>query len=173
MEENIEKNSFINNQENNNNREQTNNNEFNDFDHEVPHVTKEELNKSTDDINNNQFNTEEHFQEFIKGEEYVNILIVDQKSGVYNTIQKAIDAAVPYTTIKIKPGIYRESLVISTPFLDLESENPNEQAIVISTNKPTLRVEGLKNKESIRIANLKLTNRGIFSLEQNEDFTKL
>ena len=169
MEENLEKNNFISN--NGNNYKQTDNmNEFNDFDNDVPHVTKEEFKQGTDE---NIFNTEEHFQEFIKGEEYTNIIIVDQKSGQYNTIQKAIDAAKQHTTIKIKPGIYRESLVISTPFLDIESENPNEQAIVISTNKPTLRVEGLKSKESIRIANLKLTNRGIFSLEQNEDFTKL
>ena len=136
-----------------------------------PQNTKDEFNKKSND--SNLLNTEENFQEFIKGEEYVNVIIVDPKSNQYNTIQKAIDAASSYTTIKIKPGIYRESLVVSTPFLDIESENPLEQAIIISTNKPTLRVEGLKTKESIRIANLKMTNRGIFNLEQNEDFTKL
>lgn len=118
--------------------------------------------------------TEDNFQDLIKGEDYVNTIIVDQKSNEFNTIQKAIDAAKPYTTIKIKPGIYRESLVISTPFLDLESEDKVQQAIIISTNKPTIRIEGLKQKESIRIANLKLANRGILKEEDSDmDFTKL
>lgn len=134
-----------------------------------PNISKESYNADP-----NQLVTEDNFQELIKGEDYINIIVVDQKSNEYNTIQKAIDAAKPYTTIKIKPGIYRESLVISTPYLDIESEDPVQQAIVISTNKPTIRIEGIKQRESIRIANLKLTNRGILKEEESDtDFTKL
>lgn len=147
------------------NNQETNN--LNNFTNNLNNITSNEM------IDEN-INTEDNFQEFIKGEEYVNVIIVDQKSGGYTTIQKAIDDAKPYTTIKVKPGIYRESLVISTPFIEIESENPNEQAIVISTNKPTLKVEGLNSKDSIRIANLKLTNRGVFSETPSDmDFTKL
>lgn len=143
-----------------------------------PPTTKENFfnPNNSNNINNEiiDVDNKDNFQEFIKGEEYVNVIIVDSKSEGYNTIQKAIDSAKPYTTIKVKPGIYRESLVISTPFLDIESFDPVEQAIVISTNKPTLRVEGLKPSDSIRLSNMKLTNRGIFTEEPSEtDFTKL
>ena len=119
------------------------------------------------------FATEENFNDLARGENYENIIIVDQNSEI-KTIQMAIDSAKPKTTIKIKKGIYRESLVIKTPYLDIESEDPVDQAIIISNNKPTLKVIGLKSTESIRIANLKLTNRGIFSETQEEsDYTKL
>jgi hypothetical protein len=118
--------------------------------------------------------TEDNFQELIKGEEYTNVIVVDQKSNEYNTIQKALDSAKPYTTIKIKPGIYRESLIVTTPFLDIESDDKLQQAIIISTNKPTIRIEGLNQKDSIRISNLKLANRGILKDEDSDiDFTKL
>jgi hypothetical protein len=147
-------------------------NEFKLSDGELinPNISKESINKSK----NNYVSTEDKFNEFIKGEDYVNLIIVDSKSNGFNTIQKAIDAAKPYTTIKVKPGIYRENLVISTPYLDIESEDSVQQAIVISTNKPTIRIEGIQQKESIRIANMKLTNRGIVKeKESDNDLTKL
>lgn len=114
-----------------------------------------------------------NFEQFILGYEYKNVIVVDPL-GEYNTIQKAIDDAKPFTTIKIKPGVYRESLVVSKPFLDIDSENHNEPAIIISSNKPCLLVEKLKKNESIRISNIKLTNKGIVKIDNEKfDYTKL
>lgn len=128
-------------------------------------------NNNKEEENNNYQNV--NFDQFISGYEYKNVIVVDPL-GEYNTIQKAIDDAKPFTTIKIKPGVYRESLVVTKPFLDIDSENHSEPAIIISSNKPCLLVDKLKKNESIRISNIKLTNKGIVQIDNEKfDYTKL
>lgn len=50
--------------------------------------------------------------------------LVVGEGGQYKTVAEAVEAAVPGSTIYIKPGVYREKLVIKKPGLKLVGENP-------------------------------------------------
>lgn len=52
-----------------------------------------------------------------------NALVVGE-GGQYKTVAEAVEAAAPGSTIYIKPGVYREKLVIKKPGLKLVGENP-------------------------------------------------
>lgn len=113
-------------------------------------------------IDENFAQIEENFLDHLNVDTFKNIVYVDiNGSCEFSSIQEAINKVESFTTIKIKPGIYKESLLITKGFLDIESDDINNRAIIISNNNPTISIQGLSDKDSIRIANLLLTNRGI------------
>ena len=69
-----------------------------------------------------------------------NVAISTQQGDVcYNTIQAAIDAAVPYDLIKVKPGDYHESLLIDKP-LTIESTDGYQQTNLISPTSTAVTI---------------------------------
>jgi F-box protein 11 len=67
--------------------------------------------------------------------------IVDQKGGGdYTTVTEALADAPANTTIRIRPGHYRESLVLDTP-VHLVGDGPVEQIILDGSGKPCLQVK--------------------------------
>jgi hypothetical protein len=66
----------------------------------------------------------------------VHTLVVDKAGGPYTTIQSAIDAATPGTRILVKPGVYYESLELTT------SGGPDGAFIQILGDGPGVVLDG-------------------------------
>ncbi len=45
--------------------------------------------------------------------------------------------------------------------MELYSENPEEPAIILSSQGPCIKIESLKETDTIKISNLRFCNRGI------------
>ena len=72
------------------------------------------------------------------------IIIVDKESEdpwIYKSIGEAIIAAKDNNIIHIASGIYCESIVIRTPGLLLEPLEEEGKVVIVSTQKPCLRIE--------------------------------
>ncbi|KAL4497849.1 hypothetical protein ABPG72_000604 [Tetrahymena utriculariae] len=103
--------------------------------------------------------------------------IVDSESGPYKTIQEAIDAAEPGSTIKIAPGLYNDNIYINKPDLTLEPKEKVGDIILVVQNKPAIRIN-LQPGQSCKISSMKLSHSGtnenieeIERLMQEKEFT--
>ncbi|MBN1525146.1 MAG: hypothetical protein JW904_11715 [Spirochaetales bacterium] len=67
----------------------------------------------------------------VVSEKPANLLIVAKKGGDYSRIQDAINAAAPGFIIRIKEGIYYETINISTPGITLEAFDPIAETVII------------------------------------------
>ena len=81
----------------------------------------------------------------------------------FPTIQKAVDVAKPGSTIKIRPGVYRESVAVKTPRLVIRGVDRFRTVLHGGDKKPNgFIVDGANN---VRITNLTVRNftgNGIF-----------
>jgi hypothetical protein len=66
------------------------------------------------------------------------MLVVSQKGGAqYSSINQAIRSAGPGARISVRPGVYRESLIVDKP-IQIMGDGPTEQIIVESQDSPCL-----------------------------------
>lgn len=119
---------------------------------EIPHLKKKEKKDDEIDVMEEAAEEENEFtKEIIVGHNYE-----------YKTIQSAVDAARPGTSIKIAKGIYRENIMIKAKTkIELCSLDPNDQAIILSENSPCIFVYCLEEQDTVKIFNLKFIHRGI------------
>lgn len=82
-------------------------------------------------------------------------LVVDSVFGPYTTVTGAIEAARPGERILVRPGIYREGLVLEKP-VEITGEGEASKVIIEATGKSTL----LSTAGTGRIANLTLRQNG-------------
>ncbi|HEX5731985.1 MAG TPA: right-handed parallel beta-helix repeat-containing protein [Blastocatellia bacterium] len=94
----------------------------------------------------------------------VNTLIVSQQRGAqYASISQAVRSAAPGTHILVKPGLYRESLVIDRP-ISISADGPAGEVIVESIGSPCLVTR------AARIKVKGLTLQSFISGERNRYF---
>ena len=83
-------------------------------------------------------------------------LVVDQHgNGDYVTITEALEAAEPGTQILVRPGLYREGIVIKKP-VEIIGDGDRDKIVVEASNKDVI----LFNADDGRIANLTLRQSG-------------
>lgn len=80
------------------------------------------------------------------------IVVADDGSGDYTSIQDAINNAAPNETIWIKNGAYNEQLTISTSGITLNAHNGHEPILYLSSYAPGIDVQA----ENVSIRRLKI-----------------
>jgi F-box protein 11 len=86
-------------------------------------------------------------------------LIVAPGSGMFKSIQEAVNAAEPGTRILVSPGLYSRPIKVNKPGLSIESLEENGEVQVTVTRGPILRVN-LQDDETLEVRGLRFIHYG-------------
>ena len=106
-------------------------------------------------VRDNQLH-ENNLEQFVSVKKSKSVLIVNSINiNGYTTITKALEAALPETTIQIMPGIYRESLVIDKN-VTIIGVGKVDEIVIIGSGKSAI----LSTAKQARIQNVTLQQEG-------------
>jgi parallel beta-helix repeat protein len=68
------------------------------------------------------------------------LVVVAPEGGDHTSVQAAIQAAQPHTRILVKPGMYKEALILTKP-VEIIGDGPREKIVIESTDKPVIHMK--------------------------------